>query len=190
MAFDLVVIFAFQTLYGYVYQQIGLLFTAFMIGLSLGGWWMSRWLGRNAGESGQPIVLHSALLKLEAAIVVYLTVFPLALVFLHSRAPEPAEFAWVRPVLLGLNGVAGMLVGLEFPLANALYLAAPSRVRETAGMLYAADLVGACLGALAVSVALLPALGILETCALLVVLKLGSLILVATMSSRHRAPMT
>ena len=43
------------------------------------------------------------------------------------------------------------------------------------------DLVGACLGALAVSVALLPALGILETCAFLVVLKVGSLALVMTM---------
>jgi hypothetical protein len=56
-----------------------------------------------------------------------------------------------------------------------------SRAGETAGIPYAADLVGACLGALAVSVALLPALGILETCAFLVVLKVGSLALVMTM---------
>jgi spermidine synthase len=188
MTFDLVVIFAFQTLYGYVYQQIGLLITAFMAGLSLGGWWMARWLGStepaevraNTAGSGQPVVLRPVLLKLEVAIAIYLAAFPLALAFLHAWAPEPAEVAWVQMALLGLNGVAGLLIGLEFPVANALYMPATRGVGETAGLLYAADLVGACLGALAVSVALLPALGILETCALLVVLKLGSLILVAT----------
>lgn len=194
MTFDLVVIFAFQTLYGYVYQQIGLLITAFMAGLSLGGWWMARWLGSTElaevraklAGSGQPVALRSALLRLEVAIVVYLATFPLALALLHALAPEPAEFAWVRLALLGLNAGAGLLVGLEFPLANALYRPAPSEVGETAGILYAADLAGACLGAVAVSVALLPALGILETCAFLVVLKAGSLALVVTMPGRQR----
>ena len=202
MTFDLVVIFAFQTLYGYVYQQIGLLITAFMAGLSLGGWWMARWLKTYAARSDQPIALRSVLVRLEVAIVVYLAAFPLTLALLHARAPElvlspvlspvegPVEvFAWVRVALLGLNAVAGLLVGLEFPLANALYLPATvplrrhreaSRAGETAGILYAADLVGACLGALAVSVVLLPALGILETCAFLVALKVGSLALVMT----------
>ena len=177
-----------------------------LAGLSLGGWWMARWLRTKPVGSSGPVTLRSTLLRLEVAIVIYLAVFPLALAFLHARAPEPAElvlspvlspvegpvevFAWVRVALLGLNGVAGLLVGLEFPLANALYLPATvplrrhreaSRTGETAGILYAADLVGACLGALAVSVALLPALGILETCAFLVVLKVGSLALVVTM---------
>jgi spermidine synthase len=180
MTFDLAVIFAFQTLYGYVYQQIGLLITAFMAGLSLGGWWMARWLSVRAAGSGQRAGLRPVLLRLEVAIVLYLTAFPLALALLHAWAPEPAEFAWVRVALLALNAAAGLLVGLEFPLANALYLPATSGIGKTAGVLYAADLAGACLGALAVSVALLPALGILETCAFLVVLKLGSLVLVAT----------
>jgi spermidine synthase len=52
---------------------------------------------------------------------------------------------------------------------------------ETAGILYASDLLGAFLGSLLVSIMLLPALGVLETCLLVVVLKLGSLVLVATM---------
>ncbi len=52
---------------------------------------------------------------------------------------------------------------------------------EAAGILYASDLLGAFLGALLVSAMLLPALGVLETCLLVAVLKLGSLVLVATM---------
>jgi len=181
MTFDLVVIFAFQTLYGYVYQQIGLLIMAFMAGLSLGGWWMAHWLRGSPAGGGQPTPLWPALLRLEVAIVLYLAAFPLTLWVLHRVTPEPGQFAWVRLALLGLNAAAGFLVGLEFPLANALYLPATAGVGETAGILYAADLVGACLGAVAVSVALMPALGILETCAFLVILKLGSLALVVTM---------
>jgi spermidine synthase len=220
MTFDLVVIFAFQTLYGYVYQQIGLLITAFMAGLSLGGWWMARWLGSTepsgrapraeptqlsvrlsardeaagrgsaeveagSGRSRGSVALRPVLLKLEVAIVIYLAAFALALAFMHARAPGPAQFAWMRMALLGLNGVAGLLVGLEFPLANAICRPTTSGTGETAGILYAADLVGACLGAVVVSAALLPALGILETCALLVALKAGSLALAVTMPSRH-----
>ena len=46
MTADLVIVFAFQTLYGYVYHWIGLLITAFMAGLSLGGLLMTRRLAR------------------------------------------------------------------------------------------------------------------------------------------------
>jgi len=179
MTLDLLVIFAFQILYGYVYQQIGLLVMAFMAGLSLGSWRMARWLRVDAVKSA-PSALRPALLKLEVGIVAFLTAFPLTLAFLHAQGPELAGSAWTRLALLGLNSVAGLLVGLEFPLANALYLPTSSQAGETAGVLYAADLAGACLGTLLVSVVLLPALGILETCVFLIALKLGSLALVAT----------
>jgi hypothetical protein len=56
-------------------------------------------------------------------------------------------------------------------------------VTGAAGTLYAADLVGACLGSVVISVAFIPALGILETCLFLVILKAGSLALVASAAS-------
>lgn len=173
MAFDLVVIFAFQTLYGHVYQQIGLLVMAFMAGLSLGGWWMGRWLGKGLSGEKESRTLRQALVRLEAGTAAYLAAFPLALALMHARAAGPGEWAGVRMALLGLNAGAGLLVGLEFPLANVVY-------QET-GTLYAADLAGACVGAVAVAAALMPALGIVETCALLAMLKAGSMALVGTM---------
>jgi spermidine synthase len=184
MAFELIVIFAFQVLYGYVYREIALLITAFMAGLSLGGWWMARWLRARSERGSLPRALSSTLVRLEAALVVYLAAFPLALALMHAQAPAPAASAGVRLALLALNAGAGVLVGLEFPLANALHLPPGAGVGETAGALYAADLVGACLGAVAISIALLPALGIVETCLFLVVLKVGSLALVVSMPRR------
>jgi spermidine synthase len=172
MAFDLLVIFAFQAFYGYVYQQIGLLVTAFMAGLSLGGWTMTRWVERI--ERGK-----SVLLRLEGAIVVSWLLFPVVLTVLYAQAGRPGVSAAIGPILLALNALAGFLVGMEFPLASKMYLRVS--LSETAGILYASDLVGAFLGSLLVSVMLLPALGVLETCLLVAILKLSSLLLVATM---------
>ncbi|MBM4466477.1 MAG: spermine synthase [Chloroflexi bacterium] len=172
MAFDLLVLFAFQAFYGYVYQQIGLLVTAFMAGLSLGGWVMTRRVERI--EKGK-----SVLLRLEGIIAACWLLFPAALTILYAQAGRPGVSAAVGPILLVLNALAGFLVGMEFPLASKMYLRVS--LSETAGTLYASDLLGAFLGSLLVSVMLLPALGVLETCLLVAVLKLGSLVLVATM---------
>jgi spermidine synthase len=172
MAFDLLVIFAFQAFYGYVYQRIGLLVTAFMAGLSLGGWLMTRRMERI--EEGKPL-----LLRLEGAIVACWLLFPVALTILYAQAGRPGVSTAVGPILLTLNVLAGFLVGMEFPLASKMYRRVS--LSETAGILYASDLLGAFLGSLLVSVMFLPALGVLETCLLMGILKLGSLLLVATM---------
>jgi len=172
MAFDLLVIFAFQAFYGYVYQQIGVLVTAFMAGLSLGGLVMTRRVERI--EKGKRL-----LLKIEGAIAACWLLFPVVLAILYAQAGRPGVSAAVGPILLALNALAGFLVGMEFPLASKMYRRVS--ISETAGILYASDLLGAFLGSLLVSVMLLPALGVLETCLLVAVLKLGSLLLVATM---------
>ena len=50
-ALEVVLLFAFQILYGSVYHQVGLIVTMFMLGLGLGSWTMSRrLLGRGPGD--------------------------------------------------------------------------------------------------------------------------------------------
>jgi spermidine synthase len=44
IALEMLLVFAFQSLYGYVYYQVGLLITAFMLGLLLGAYRMNRLL--------------------------------------------------------------------------------------------------------------------------------------------------
>jgi spermidine synthase len=171
MTADLIIIFAFQTLYGYVYQWIGLLIATFMAGLTLGGLLMTRRLARSGGE-------RSTLLKLEAALLLYWVLLPVALSILNARITQPAAFAASQAVLFLLNAIAGFLVGSQFPLANRLWLRGRDTAGGAAGLLYASDLVGAFLGSIVVSVVLLPVLGILETCVLAGLLKLGSLLLV------------
>jgi spermidine synthase len=167
MAFDLIVILGFQSLYGYVYHWIGLLISAFMAGLSLGGLVMTRLLGSIKKET-------HLLAKIEVSILLYWVLFPIALSLLYSNSARPFVFYSVKAILLILNALAGFLVGLEFPLANKIYLMEEVSPTKTAGVIYASDLVGAFLGALLVSTVLLPSLGIFETCFLIVVLKLCS----------------
>jgi len=174
MTADLIIIFTFQTLYGYVYHWIGLLITAFMAGLSLGGLLMTCRL---------PRIGRSPLLKLELAIFFYWALLPIALSVLYSRIAHPLALAALQGGLFFLNALAGFVVGAQFPLANRIWLAGRPGQGGAAGILYACDLVGAFLGAIVVSVALIPVLGILETCLLTAILKLGSLLLVSTLPS-------
>jgi spermidine synthase len=172
MLADITMIFAFQTLYGYVYHWIGLLITSFMGGLSLGGLLMTRSLARVTRDK-------SVLVKLELALVLFWLLLPLALTGLYADFTTSLALTSMIPgVLLLLNAVAGFLVGAQFPLANKIWLKGSES--RGPGVLYASDLVGAFLGAILVSVVLIPLLGIQDTCLLAALIKLGSLLLVIT----------
>jgi spermidine synthase len=172
MTADLMIIFAFQTLYGYVYHWIGLLITAFMAGLSIGGLLMTRRLSRKEGK-------RATLLQLELALVLFWILLPITLSLLRTSSTSPLGISSIQGLLLLLNAVAGFLVGAQFPLANRLASRQQDSTGGTAGLLYAADLIGAFLGAILVSVMLIPVLGITETCVLMVGLKGMSLLLTA-----------
>jgi len=105
--------------------------------------------------------------------VLFWGLMPLAMAALYGPMARARWPALGQVALLGLNVVGGFLVGAQFPLANRIYLR--GRTKGGTGVLYAADLAGAFLGALAVSVVLLPSLGVLQTCLLMLLLKLGSL---------------
>lgn len=179
MTANLLIIFAFQAFYGYVYQLIGLLTAAFMAGLSLGGWVMAQKGPARSEDVGLRRDGHR-LVSLEVGMVVFWLMLPVVLTTLHGQMTRGASSAVVGPALLLLNALAGCLVGAQFPVANRMYAAARGEASGRAGLLYAADLVGGCAAALFISAALLPALGVVQTCLLVAVLKGGSLLLVMT----------
>jgi spermidine synthase len=183
MTADLVIIFAFQSLYGYVYHWIGLLITAFIAGLALGGWWMTRRLVAPPQSPSRAVEImggqRRALLFLEGALILYWMLVPLVLAALYAHLGHPLVAASVQVMLFLLNGLAGLLVGAQFPLANQIWLRDGVSREGRAGVLYAADLVGAFLASVLVSVLLIPVLGIVQTCLLVAVLKVMSLMLVA-----------
>ncbi|RKY69052.1 MAG: spermine synthase, partial [Candidatus Latescibacterota bacterium] len=176
MAFNMVLILAFQCLYGYVYHMIALLTAAFMVGLSAGALLMLRIMKQNRG--GRPLLVRFELLILSFSLLL-----PLILLYCHAQIMHPVIFHSVPWVILLLSAISGFLVGSEFPLANSIYLGGKRDVGQVAGMLYGVDLLGSWLGALAVSVALIPVLGIVQTCLLVASLKLLSFVSVIRLPS-------
>ncbi|MBM4429585.1 MAG: hypothetical protein FJ026_04450 [Chloroflexi bacterium] len=177
MVCDLTIVLVFQALYGCLYQQVGLIVAAFMAGLALGGWTMSR---QPASERLRP----GALIRLEIVLIAYWLLLPLLLTALATVATS----LWVTPTLLLLNALGGALVGAQFALSSQLHASVRIEAGYTAGLLYAADLTGAFLGAVAVGIALLPVLGTVGTCLFVALLKICSLALVLTMPQTAHTP--
>ncbi|HEX78383.1 MAG TPA: hypothetical protein G4O03_08285 [Dehalococcoidia bacterium] len=179
MTFSIVMLLALQTLEGYLYQRIAIIIAAFMLGLAFGGAYMNRIMYRLRRE-----VL--ALAKIEAAIVVYSVLVALILASMSAGATRLPIFLPTEVLLSILNCVAGFLAGLEFPLANKIYLGGGGRVGQVAGSLYAADLLGGCLGAILASVFLVPVLGVPQTCFVIAMLNAASLALLIALANARR----
>lgn len=152
MAVELVTIFAFQVIRGYVYHQIGILITTFMAGLAAGAWLASWWLKRGKGD----VLLGFT--EIQGAACLLMVVLPIVL---QAASAKPG----LAPAILGgVMILSGLLVGFAFPLATQISLASGGRAANAAGAVYAADLIGAFLGAALVSALIVPILGIADTC--------------------------
>ena len=173
MIFNLAIIFVFQTLFGYLYQQIGLLVTIFMAGVALGSLCMTRRLDRVTED-------FSLFLALELSIILFSFLLP-AIFFLSAHFLQGASVhAFLYTVLLALSFLSGALIGLEFPLASKIYLRfSPGKrgLGGAAGRLYGVDLLGGFCGGLLGGVILLPILGLDQSCFMVAITKASSLFL-------------
>ena len=173
MIFNLAVIFTFQTFYGYLYRQIGLLIALFMFGVALSSFYMTRHLDRT--ERGSYLFL-----KIEIVIVLFALLFPFVFSILAQYLARTVLSLLIYPVFLMMSFLSGAWIGLQFPLASKIYLAEPGKggaLAATAGLLYGADLLGGFLGGLFGGVLLLPILGLKESCFMMAMIKISSLVL-------------
>ncbi|TVQ35932.1 MAG: hypothetical protein EA384_15250 [Spirochaetaceae bacterium] len=151
MTFTIVLLFLFQLSYGHLYQKIGVLTAAFMLGLASGGWVMKRRINRLPGE-----------VAVLGWIVVVLASYACALPWLALRLSGGYGVAGELPFSV-LNLAGGFLIGLQFPLACRIYLRRTGSVAPAVGLLYAADLWGSVLGAFLAAILLIPVLGVVQT---------------------------
>ena len=159
IAVEIILLYTFQTLYGYVYGMVGLVIGVFMAGLVLGSYLMNRRLARTGTDFCRQPGLRT-LVALDLAIAVFAALLVLVLAVLRASAAD-----WpVQAATFLLVAISGMLGGLVFPLAAAVAMEERSGVARAAGAIAAADYVGACLGALATGVLLVPILGVSGAC--------------------------
>ena len=115
----------------------------------------------------------------EILMILFSTLGLFLLALFYSPGLGQRILAAMRFAFLLLSGITGYLVGLEFPLASSIFSSNRERVGWTAGILYGSDLFGAWAGSLLVGVLLVPVLGILPTCMVIILLKLVSLSLLS-----------
>jgi spermidine synthase len=164
MGSEILVIFAFQIFFGYIYFQIGLIITVFLAGLLPGAWFGEKLRGRGK----QMLVIADSLL------IILLGLFILAMKYGGDRLPV------VSFLLFGF--VISLICGFQFPVALRLR-GGNNRVVTRA---FSADLTGAAFGTLFTSVVLIPYLGIVWSTAGLIGLKLTSLTIMATRHEKNK----
>jgi len=156
---EMLLLLAFQAVYGYVYQQLAVVIAAFMAGMALGSW-----LGmRRAARGGMRILAITQVLA-AAAPLVLLGLFEAIGRANGTLGPVASQIAFPTLAL-----ICGMLGGYQFPVASRIFFGedwqaeAPAPPLQRPGTLYALDLAGSCLGAVLFSTWLVPVFGFLRT---------------------------
>jgi spermidine synthase len=153
MGSEILVIFAFQIFFGYIYFQIGLIVTVFLAGLLPGAWFGDRLRKR----SKQTLMLTDGLLMVLVGLLM------VALKQIGHHLPV------VFYLVFGFS--VSLICGFQFPVA--LYLRGGDAPALT--QTFSADLIGAAFGTLITNVVLIPYFGIIWTAAALIGLKILSL---------------
>ncbi len=173
---ELLLLLAFQAIYGYVYHQLAILIAAFMAGMALGSWLaMSLKLQVRA-------LARVQLLAALSPLVLYALFRALAGVHAHVGLFLASQV--VFPILAVCCGFLG---GYQFPIASRIFFAGSLRKAGSPGTLYALDLAGACVGAVLFSVYLLPVFGFLNTAVLLAIVNLAPAVVASLPASGSAA---
>ncbi|MDI7260048.1 MAG: fused MFS/spermidine synthase [Thermodesulfobacteriota bacterium] len=183
MMLNLAIIFTFQTLYGYLYHQIGLLITIFMVGIALSSFFITRRLDRI--KEGYLLFLGT-----ELSIILFSIILPFILSIPSHYLEKTYVYVLLYATFLTMSFLCGALVGLQFPLATKIYMKIHLRegmIGHTAGLLYGADLLGGFFGGLLGGILLFPILGLKDSCFIMAIIKTSSLTLLLIFMKIHKS---
>ncbi len=152
MIMQVSLIFAFQSVYGFIYEMVGMIVAMFMGGLAAGTYSAQRWIKEKANISN--------LAKVQAMLVVFAGI----LAFLLPAAPRLQSPGLIFAVFSALTFVAGFCNGLDFPLVASSLCRLNQSADKSAGTIYSLELLGACVGAVLASAVLAPIYGITISC--------------------------
>lgn len=181
MAQEILCLYMYQAVQGYLYSRLGIIVALFMAGLAAGGRIGSRFRSSCLKGAFRALLWDQGLLLLLCLGV------PLGWLPLFFDAPGPSWSDWTIGVALGTwMFLAGAGTGAAFPIVCATLgqgTVAPGRVAGQAG---AADHLGAALGALLPATILIPSLGLAQAGLLLAAVQTASLLLVLLNLLDHR----
>jgi spermidine synthase len=152
MGVEMLVIFTFQVMYGYIYLKLGSIVTAFLMGLLPGALFGNLFKGRG----WIPFIIS------EIVLFSLLVVFYVGISFSEGDIPQS--------YFLGYGFAFSFFCGYQFPLAASLI---DEKESPAAGCL-AADFIGAAVGTLVTGAIFIPLLGIQMAIIFLILVKISS----------------
>jgi spermidine synthase len=152
MGAEMVILFSYQVLYGSLYLKVGAVITSFLLGLLPGAILGNRWKSRG----------RDTLIKAEAGMILLLVIYLVWTAFYRAAMQEFVFFLY--------GFFFSVLCGVQFPVAAEII----GEEHSPAAGLFAADLVGAGIGTLAIGTLLIPLLGIQAAIMALILLKAAS----------------
>ena len=164
MLLDLVIIFAFQVIFGYVFYWIGLLVSVFMAGAAIGALIITRYLH----SAKNPVKMY---LAADTAVLIFCVVLPIVLMLLNIYTFRIIPVILAKGVFVIMSFVCGALVGAQYPLACRIVKAQGKVAGGTVGLLYGLDLLGGWAGGIIGGLFLLPLLGLLDASLVLLAIK-------------------
>jgi len=183
---EMLLLLAFQAIYGYVYRQLAIIIAGFMLGMALG----SRWgLGHAADAvAGTPNRrdLH-CLFRLQ----IVAALFPILLCLLFDALAglqNPATTFLVSQILFPvLAALCGLFGGFQFPVATRIFFSNSGPETRGLGTLYALDLAGACVAAVVLSSYLVPVFGFQATAWIMAEVNLAPAVLAGMLAFGRQA---
>jgi spermidine synthase len=169
---QILLLLAFQSIYGYVYHQLTILIGMCMAGLALGSWLALRRIRFSDSPPCRALAANQFLLALSAPALIF------AVGLLAKLSGVAATGLAAQLAFPALAALSGMLGGYQFPIAARIYLHGDSG-RTKLGALYAVDLLGGCAGALLLAAYLIPVFGFWKTAALSAAINLAPALLAA-----------
>lgn len=162
MGLQIVLIYAYQSLFGYVFERVGLFAAVFMLGLAGGGAIGGKLLARVGHKIRAIIGVLFGFLGLCIAA-------PHLVGLLEGREPWLIESSIFLLVLL-----SAILTGAVFPLVASRHLELVGNAGESSGFTDAADHYGAAAGAAITGTLLVPLLGMNDACLVLALIIAGA----------------
>ena len=157
MGAEMLVIFSFQIIYGYIYREIGAIVTVFLLGLLPGAAMGNKRVG---GESRQLVIT-------ELLLLLMLLVFFLWVQW-HERITH-------RLFFLSYCFIFSFISGYQFPVAARMI----GEKKNPAAVLFSSDLLGASMGTIITGALMIPLFGVSTAVVFLAAVKISSLLIVA-----------
>jgi len=154
---EIIIVLSFQIFYGYIYSKVGIILTLFMLGLAFGAFLIQK-------KTSQKRINFKNLILIQFFQVILVSFLLFLVLYFHKISPP--EFL-VECLLLLVITLSGIIGGMEFTLANHLFLEKKSTKRAGTG--YSVDLFGSSLSSILASAILIPLLGIPTTLIMILV---------------------